>query len=107
LTRSSRYPGVDLSLVELQDPDVPAPECVRDTVVCARDQIVSVAGLGVPDLPPAVQIRPPAPPDLELERVPVIWREAGRGVELANLVVLGGADVELEPPVDVVVGGVR
>ena len=35
--------------------------------------------------------------------MPVIWEENGRGIELANLVVLCGTDVEVQPPVDVVV----
>ena len=106
LARGGGDPVVHLSGVEAQDPEVPAREVVGDPVVGARDQVVGVACLGVPDLPPPAEVGPLAAPGLELERVPGIWKEAGRGVELANLVVLGGAGVEVEPPVDVV-GGVR
>ncbi len=86
-----------------QDPHVTAPEVVRDAVVRSRDQVVGIAGLRVPDLPPSASLGPAAPLGLELEGAPVIWGEDGRGVELANLVVLCGTDVEVEPPVDVVV----
>src|SRR5215218_3110497 len=103
LTRSGRYPIVDLPLVKPQDPHVSASEGVCYAVVRARDEIVSVAGLGVPDLPPSAEFGPSATPGFELEGMPVLWGGNGRGVELADLVVLGGADVEVEPPVDVVV----
>src|ERR671910_117214 len=102
LARGGGYTVVHLPVVEAQDPDVPAREGVRYAVVRARDQIVSVAGLGVPDLPPPAEVWPLAAPRLELEGVPGIRREDGRGVELAHLVVRG-TDVEVEPPVDVVV----
>ena len=98
LRRCRRRPGQ----VEPQDPHVPAREGVRDSVVRAGDQVVGVAGLGVPDLPPPAEVWPLAAPGLELERVPVVRGEDGRGVELAHLVVRA-ADVEVEPPVDVVV----
>src|SRR5215208_6474114 len=93
---------VDLAWVEPQDPHIPAREGVRDVVVRAGDQVVGVAGLGVPDLPPPAEVGPLAAPGFELERVPVVWGEDGRGVELAHLVVRA-ADVEVEPPVDVMV----
>src|SRR5215218_8099764 len=102
LARGGGYPIVYLVVVEPQDPDVSAREVVRYAVVRARDQIVGVAGLGVPDLPPPAEVGSLATPRLELERVPVVRREDGRGVELAHLVVRA-ADVEVEPPVDVVV----
>src|SRR5829696_6343944 len=102
LARGGGYTVVHLPDVEAQDPDVPAREGVRYAVVRARDQIVGVAGLGVPDLPPPAEVGSLATPRLELERVPVVRREEGRGVELAHLVVRA-ADVEVEPPVDVVV----
>src|SRR5215213_10076051 len=94
---------VDLVLVVAQDPYITAPEIVSDAVVRSRDQVVSVAGLGVPDLPPPAALGVPEPPGLELEGVPVRWTHDGWRVELAHHVVLCGAYVEVEPPVDVVV----
>src|SRR5215207_5987563 len=86
-----------------QDPYITAPKGVRDAIASARDQVVRVAGLGVPDLPPAAALGASRPLGLELEPVPVIWGEDGRGVELAHHVVSCGANIEVEPPVDVVV----
>src|SRR5215213_1289107 len=65
------HPIVDLVVVVAQDPYIAAPEVVRDTVVRSRDQVVSIAGLGVPDLPPPAASGIPAPLGLELEGVPV------------------------------------
>src|SRR5215212_101213 len=57
---NGNHPIVDLVGIVAQDPYIAAPEVVRDAVVRSRDQVVSIAGLGVPE-----------PPGLELERVPV------------------------------------
>ena len=65
------HPIVDLVVVVAQDPYIAAPEVVRDTVVRSRDQVVSIAGLGVPDLPPSAASGIPAALGLELEGVPV------------------------------------
>src|SRR5687767_1142333 len=58
LARGGGSPIVDLSLIEAQDPEVPWRESVRGAVVRAGDQVVCVAGLPVPDLPPPVQVAP-------------------------------------------------
>ena len=94
---------VDLSLVKPQYPHVATPEVIRGAVVRARDQVVGIVSLRVPDLPPSALLGPAAPFGLKLESVPVISGEDGRGIELADRVVLCGADVEVQPPVDVVV----
>src|SRR5215204_6996827 len=65
------HPVIDLVLVVAQDPHIAAPEVVSDAVVGSRDQVVSVAGLGVSDLPSPAASGVPAPPGLELEGVPV------------------------------------
>src|SRR5215210_8118427 len=68
---NGNHPIVDLVVVVAQDPYITAPEVVRDAVVGSRDQVVSVAALGVPDLPPPAASGVPAPLGLELEGVPV------------------------------------
>src|SRR5215213_8206282 len=100
---NGNHPIVDLVLVVARDPYIAAPEVVGDTVVGSRDQVVSVAGLGVPDLPSPAASGVPAPLGLELEGMPVRRTDNRWRVKLANHVVLCGADVEVEPPVDVVV----
>src|SRR5215210_906006 len=76
---------VDLSLVKPQYPHVATPAVIR-----ARDQVVGIVSLHVPDLPPSALLGPAAPLSLKLEGVPVISGEDGRGVELADRVVLCG-----------------
>jgi hypothetical protein len=99
------HPIVNLVVVIAQDPYIAAPEVVRDAVVRSRDQVVSVATLRVPDLPPAAASGVPAPLGLELEGVPARGTDDRWRIELAHYVVLRGADVEVEPPVDVVMMG--
>ena len=77
LARGGGYPVVDLAIVEPQDPHIGAPEGVRDAVVWARDQVVGVAGLRVPDLPPSVEVRPSATRGLEPVGVPVVRGKMG------------------------------
>src|SRR5215210_5740513 len=86
-----------------QDPHITAPEVVRDAVVRSRDQVVGIAGLRVPDLPPPAASGASTPLGLKLEGMPLIWLHDGGGIEFAHHVVLRGANVEVEPPVDVVV----
>src|SRR5215213_11194779 len=68
---NGNHPIVDLVVVVAQDPYIAAPEVVRAAVVRSRDQLVSIAALGVPDLPPPAASGIPAPLGLELEGVPV------------------------------------
>ncbi len=58
---------VDLSFVKAQYPHVAAPEVVRGAVVWPWDQVVSIASLCVPDLPPSAVLGPAAPLGLKLE----------------------------------------
>jgi hypothetical protein len=68
---NGNHPIVNLVVVVAQDPYIAAPEVVRDAVVGSRDQVVSIAGLRVPDLPPPAASGVPAALGFKLESVPV------------------------------------
>ncbi len=102
LARSSRYSVVYLPIVMAQNPHVTARECVCDTIIWARDQHVSITSGGVLDPPPPTARRIPVSHDLPAVDVPVRGGDGWR-VVLPNHVVSFGEDVEVEPPVDMMV----
>jgi hypothetical protein len=96
LTRSSRYSVIDLPIVMPQDPHITACEGVW-----ARDQHVSITGRGVLDPPSSAACGISGAHDLSAVDVPVRGDNRWR-VVLPNHVVSFGEDVEVEPPVDMV-----
>src|SRR5215210_5994866 len=87
-----------------QDPHVTTGEGVGDAVVWARDQHVRIASRGVLDPPPPITCRISGAHNLPSVDVPVRCI-IGEGwiVILPNDVVSFSNNVEVEPPIDVVV----
>src|SRR6266540_4486340 len=101
---------VDLTRVVAEDPDVatrerPVRRSGRDAVVVSRNDVVGLTGDAVLDAPLPLARRYSRTLDLVRLGVPFRGAEPGqrRVVELLHQVVARRSEVEVEPPVDVVV----
>jgi len=93
---------IDFVAVVLHHPKIPNAECTAGSIIGARDQGERMAGSHIRNFPAPVTQRILRPPDLEDLVVEIRTGEERGVVELPHDIVPCCHDVEVEPPIDVV-----
>ena len=106
--RQCRIGGEALAIIDLRgamvqkNPHVPDSIGVRATIVCSRNEQIAFARNQVSNPPVSISGWLPQSANLEMLRVPVRITYDRRIVELLDDIMRGRANVEIEPPIGVV-----